>query len=84
MIGSQAYENLFQTTVLFSTKDIEIKHDGKRYTYYADWEFFDSLSEFKTWCKEDILNTGGKYADKIEEINLGYLKETTIEDGDEQ
>jgi hypothetical protein len=84
MIGPQAYENLFQTTVLFPTSGYVLQTDGKRYTYYADWEFFDSLSEFKTWCKEDVLNTGGKYADKIEEINLGYLKETTNGDGDEQ
>ena len=71
MIGPQAYEELFQTSTHFSTKDLEIKHDGIRYTYYImGWtDLFDSYDMFKAWCIEDVKDRQGMYADKIETVN---------------
>jgi len=71
MIGPQAYENLFQTSVCFSTKSVSINHDGVRYTYHimaGDWELFGSHDEFKAWCIEDVRDNNGGYADAQEVI----------------
>lgn len=71
MIGPQAYENLFQTSVDYSTKAVHIKHDGKRFIYYiqsSDWELFNSYDEFVTWCEADVQDNDGYYADTIEEV----------------
>lgn len=71
MIGPQAYENLFQTSVDYSTKAVRIKHDGKRFIYYihpSDWELFNSYDEFITWCEVDIRDNNGGYADTVEVI----------------
>ena len=71
MIGPQAYENLFQTSVDFSTKAVRIKHDGVRYTYHimaGDWELFGSHDKFVAWRKEDVGERQGEYADKREVI----------------
>jgi len=63
MIGPQAYENLFQTSVDFSTKAVRIKHDSKRFIYYiqsSDWELFNSYDEFVAWCIKDAVEHHGK------------------------
>ena len=71
MIGPQAYENLFQTSVDFSTKSVSIKHEGMRYTYHivaGDWELFGSHAKFKAWCEADVRDNDGGYADAVEVI----------------
>ena len=72
MIGPQAYENLFQTSVDFSTKDLTIKRDGMRYTYHitpGDWELFGTHEKFKAWAMADVQDNDGGYADKVEKVS---------------
>tara|TARA_R100001510_G_scaffold8892_2_gene6840 strand:+ start:2443 stop:2670 length:228 start_codon:yes stop_codon:yes gene_type:complete len=65
MIGPQAYENLFQTKHS-EWKEFHVEYGGMRYTYSYDWEIlsmYESMTEFKEWCIEDVMTLGGKYAD---------------------
>jgi len=45
--------------------------NGKKYSYPYDWEIlsmYESMTEFKQWCLEDVMERDGMYADSIEEV----------------
>jgi hypothetical protein len=68
MIGPQAYENLFQTKPP-KMETVCLRLNGRRYSYAYDWEIlsmYESMTEFKQWCLEDVMERDGMYADSIE------------------
>ncbi len=70
MIGPQAYENLFQTEPP-KMGTVCMRLNGRKYSYPYDWEIlsmYESMTEFKQWCLEDVMERDGMYADSNEEV----------------